>query len=178
MTQSFQKEKPPARVNLFLEVTQGTARKKVELPLRILVVGDFSGRNSGTPLGNQQSTAINDDNFMDVMKSANLGSEFTVPAVMSDKEGSELQVNLKFDDMSSFHPEKVAQQISQISQLLATRNLLEDLRNRIVSVADFRRQLETIVQDKELLGKFAAELDKVIIPDEEQNLVTDTIKQG
>ena len=119
-----------------------------------------------------------DDNFMDVMKSANLGSEFTVPAVMSDKEGSELQVNLKFDDMSSFHPEKVAQQISQISQLLATRNLLEDLRNRIVSVADFRRQLETIVQDKELLGKFAAELDKVIIPDEEQNLVTDTIKQG
>ena len=41
MTQSFQKEKPPARVNLFLEVTQGTARKKVELPLRILVVGDF-----------------------------------------------------------------------------------------------------------------------------------------
>jgi len=178
MTESFQKEKPPARVNLFLEVTTGTLRKKVELPLRLLIVGDFSGRSSNVLLGDKQSIAVNEDNFEDVMKSTDLATEFTVPDVMSGKEGGELEVSLKFDNMSSFHPEKVAQQVSQISQLLATRNLLTDLRNRIVSVADFRRQLENIIQDKKLLEQFSTELDQIIIPDEEQDLVTDTIKQG
>ena len=178
MAESFQKEKPPARVNLFLEVTKGTARKKVELPLRMLVVGDFSGATSDVALSDRQPLAIHDGNFEDVMKSADLEAEFTVPDVMSGKEGGEFKVDLKFDSMASFHPEKVAHQVSQISQLLATRNLLVDLRNRVVSMADFRRQLEEIVTDKDLLGKFAAELDKIIIPDDEQDLVTDTIKQG
>ena len=44
MSQSFQHEKPPARVNLFLEVAKGDATERVELPMRMLVVGDFTNR--------------------------------------------------------------------------------------------------------------------------------------
>ena len=67
MTESYQKEKPPARVNLFLEVTTGTLRKKVELPLRLLIVGDFSGRSSNALLGDKQSIAVNEDNIVRVL---------------------------------------------------------------------------------------------------------------
>ena len=40
MAQSFQKEKPPARVNLFVEVDTDGAEQKTELSHRALVLGD------------------------------------------------------------------------------------------------------------------------------------------
>ncbi len=43
MADSFQNEIPKARVNITLDVETGGARKKLELPLKMLALGDFSG---------------------------------------------------------------------------------------------------------------------------------------
>ncbi|EOC0563173.1 type VI secretion system contractile sheath small subunit, partial [Cronobacter sakazakii] len=42
MSGSFQEEIPKARINLKLNLHTGGAQKKVELPLKLLVTGDFS----------------------------------------------------------------------------------------------------------------------------------------
>ena len=63
MPESFQKEKPPARINLFLEVLKGDAKKKMELPLRLLAIGDYSQSGSATPLAEREKININKDNF-------------------------------------------------------------------------------------------------------------------
>ena len=42
MADSFQKEIPKARINISLDVETGGAKKKIELPLKMLVMGDFS----------------------------------------------------------------------------------------------------------------------------------------
>ena len=42
MSDSFQNEIPRARVNIKLDLVTGGAQKKVELPLKLLAVGDFS----------------------------------------------------------------------------------------------------------------------------------------
>ena len=39
---SFQNEVPKARVNIKLDLHTGGAQKKVELPLKLLVMGDYS----------------------------------------------------------------------------------------------------------------------------------------
>ncbi len=49
--------------------------------------------------------------------------------------------------MKSFNPEAVAKQVPELARLLATRNLLQDLRNRFISAADFRKQIESVVND-------------------------------
>jgi len=41
MAGSFQNEIPPARVNIKLDIDKGGAQKKVELPFKMLVLGDF-----------------------------------------------------------------------------------------------------------------------------------------
>jgi len=159
--ESFQKEKPPARINLFLEVLKGNAKQKVELPLRLMVVGDFTQKESGVPLTDREKININKDNFSQVMKSSDLGLEVAVPDKLKGGD-AEMKVNLKFGDLNSFSPEEVAKQVPQLARLLATRNLLQDLRNRIISINDFRRELEKVVKDKEALSKMSDELNKIV----------------
>ena len=49
MADSFQNEVPKARINLKLDLHTGGASKKMELPLKLLVTGDFSnGQESAT----------------------------------------------------------------------------------------------------------------------------------
>lgn len=159
--ESFQKEKPPARINLFLEVLKGNAKQKVELPLRLMVVGDFTQKESGVPLTDREKVNINKDNFSQVMKSSDLGVEMAVPDKLKGGD-AEMKVNLKFNDLNSFNPEEVAKQVPQLARLLATRNLLQDLRNRIISINDFRKELEKVVKDKDALAKMTDELNKIV----------------
>lgn len=164
MSKSFQKEKPPARVNLFLEVLKNGAQEKVELPLRMLMVGDYLGREDETPLDDREITNVNSDNFNAVMKSMDLRVETVVPDTIRGGD-EEMKVDLEFEHIDDFHPEQIAKQVPQLTKMLAMRNLLQDLRNRVVSMGDFRRQLEAIVQDEESLAKLTEELDQFVTPD-------------
>jgi type VI secretion system protein ImpB len=163
---SFQKEKPPSRINIFLEVLKDGAKKKVELPLRLMVVGDFTQKESGVPLEDREKINVNKDNFEQVMKSRNLGLEFNVKDKLTGGDDNEMKVNLKFDNLKSFHPEEVAKQVPQLGKLLATRNLLQDLRDRIINKNEFRKMLEKIVTDKAAMAKLADELNKLAPPAE------------
>lgn len=167
MAQSFQKEKPPARINLFLEVQKGNAKQKLELPHRMLVMGDFKGREDETPLEEREVINIDSDNFESVMKAMEAKLEFAVQNTLKGGD-EEMKVNLDIKDMSSFSPEEVARQVPELNRLMAMRNLLQDLRNRVVSTAQFRKQLESIVKDKSAIEKLAGELDQFVSRSEAQ----------
>ena len=49
MSKSFQNEVPPSRINIKLDLHTGGAQKKVELPLKLLVTGDYSKTNATLP---------------------------------------------------------------------------------------------------------------------------------
>lgn len=160
---SFQKEKPPSRINLFLELQKGDAQEKVELPLRLLMMGDYLGREDETPLGDRESINITSDNFDAVMESMDLALDYTVPDRLSEDDG-EISVEFDIQNMKDFTPERVARQVPQLTRLLAMRNLLQDLRNRVVSTREFRKKLEEIVSDDDALKALAEELDQFVPP--------------
>lgn len=160
MAESFQKEKPPSRINIFLDVQKGDAKKKIELPMRLMMLGDFTMKESGLSLEEREKININKDNFQQVMESRKLSLDFNVKDHVAGGD-NEMKVNLNFKNLESFHPEAVAKQVPQLSKLLATRNLLQDLRDRIINKADFRKKLEEIVKDKAALAKLTQELEKL-----------------
>ncbi len=166
MAQSFQREKPPARINLFLEVDTGDAQEKLELPMRLLVMGDYMGREDSTPVADREILNLNKDNFETVLSSMDIKLDYTVQDTL--KGGDEdMKVSLDIDSMKSFSPEEVARQVPQLNRMMAMRNLLQDLRNRIVSLPDFRKQLEKIVKDDASLEQLTAELDQFVTKEEE-----------
>ncbi len=163
---SFQNEKPKERINITLDVPTGDGVQTIELPLRMLVMGDFLGREQDEDVADREVISINKDNFADVMRSSNLGVDLVVEDKLSEEPGNDLAVHLDLEGMSSFEPDQIVSQIPELSRLMAARNLLHDLRNRIISVKDFRKQLEAVIKDDELRAKLLSELGNVVASDE------------
>ena len=161
MAGSFQNEIPPARVNIKLDIDKGGAQKKVELPFKMLVLGDFTGKDDSRRLVDREKININKDNFNQVMESMDLGLNFSVENKINP-EGGDLKVDLKFKNMKSFDPIEIVKQVPQLSKLLAARNLVKDLKSNLMDNKEFRKKLEGIMQDKTAMDSLVAELDKIV----------------
>ena len=158
---SFQNEIPPARVNIKLDIDKGGAQKKVELPFKMLVLGDFSNREAGGRLADKEKINVHKENFDQVMASMDLGLKMDVEDKLNP-EGGELEVRLRFKDTASFEPIEIAKQVPRLSKLLAARNLLKDLKSNLMDNKEFRRKLESIMQDRTAMDGLVAELDKFV----------------
>ena len=161
MSNSYQNEVPTSRVNIQLDLHTGGAQKKVELPLKILAMGDYSHGKDHRPLAEKQKVSINKNNFDAVLKELNPQATISVPNTMAD-DGSEVNVKLDFQSMSDFTPEQVTKKIPQLRSLLAMRNLLRDLKSNLMDNATFRHELEKIVKDEQLSDELRAELKNIV----------------
>ncbi|EHS3108824.1 type VI secretion system contractile sheath small subunit, partial [Escherichia coli] len=110
MSSSFQNEIPKARVNLKLDLHTGGGQKKVELPLKLLVAGDFSNGQEERPLSERVKTDINKNNFNDVLADISPSVRLNVENTLAG-DGSEESISLTFRNMNDFTPEQVARQI-------------------------------------------------------------------
>ncbi|MDA8504725.1 type VI secretion system contractile sheath small subunit, partial [Citrobacter sp. Awk 2] len=88
MADSFQNEVPKARVNLKLDLHTGGASKKTELPLKLLVAGDFSNGQEFLPLSGREKTNITKNNFDAVLSDYSPRVDLTVKNTLAD-DGSE-----------------------------------------------------------------------------------------
>lgn len=161
MADSFQKEIPKARINISLDVETGGAKKKLELPLKMLVMGDFSNGKTQGRIADRERININTNNFESVLKDMAPKARYQVNNLLRN-DGSELDVELQFDSMRSFHPEQVANQIPELHSMMAMRNLLKDLKSNLLDNAKFRKELEKIVNNQPELEGLKQELEKVI----------------
>jgi type VI secretion system protein ImpB len=161
MAGSFQNEIPPARVNIKLDIDKGGAQKKVELPFKMLVLGDFSQKGDSTRLVDKEKINVNKDNFNQVMESMDLGLNLSVENKINPG-GGDMKVDLKFKNIKDFSPLEIVKQVPQLSKLLAARNLVKDLKSNLMDNKEFRKKLEAIMTDKTAMDSLVAELDKIV----------------
>lgn len=157
MADSFQSEVPKARINLKLDLHTGGASKKTELPLKLLVTGDFSNGQEASPVSERDKIDINKNNFNSVLSEYSPKINLTVENTLAGN-GSEENIRLCFRDMNDFTPEQVARQIPQLKAMLAMRNLLRDLKANLLDNQTFRKELEKILIDPALSAELRSEL--------------------
>ncbi|HEF4762979.1 TPA: type VI secretion system contractile sheath small subunit [Pseudomonas putida] len=154
---SFQNEVPKARVNIKLDLHTGGAQKKVELPLKLMVMGDYSNGKEQRALSERSKIGINKNNFDSVLAEYSPALTLAVENTLAD-DACDTSVELNFQRMKDFEPEQVARQIPQLRALLAMRNLLRDLKSNLLDNATFRYELERILKDDALSNELRAEL--------------------
>jgi len=152
---------PKERVNIVFKPATGGAQEEVELPFKMLMLGDYVGREDDTPLEDRKPVSVDKDNFGDVMKSHKLGLNFSVKNTLSGNEGDELSVDLKFNSLRDFEPESVVNQVPELNKLLELRNALTALKGPLGNVPAFRRKLEAMVQDDDSRNQLLKELEIV-----------------
>src|SRR5207344_2413324 len=104
------------------------AQAEVELPLKLMVMVDFTQRSDDTPLEERKPVRIDKDNFNDVLGQHKLNLSMNVADKLSGREKEELAVNLKFDSLKDFTPAEVAKQVPELQKLLQLREALTALK--------------------------------------------------
>ncbi|KQQ56042.1 type VI secretion protein [Pseudomonas sp. Leaf127] len=159
---SFQNEVPKARVNIKLDLHTGGATKKVELPLKLMVMGDYSNGREQRPLSERGKVNVDKNNFNNVLAEFSPALKLTAANTLAG-DASDMAVELDFRSLKDFEPEQVARQIPQLRALLAMRNLLRDLKSNLLDNATFRQELERILKDESLSDALRTEL-KALAP--------------
>ncbi|MBT0726698.1 type VI secretion system contractile sheath small subunit [Rosenbergiella australiborealis] len=157
MADSFQNEVPKARINLKLDLHTGGTSKKTELPLKLLIAGDFSNGQESVPLSERKKVDLNKNNVDSVLSEYSPKVNLSVKNTLTD-DGSEDTIDLTFRSMKDFTPEQVSRQIPQLKAMLSMRNLLRDLKANLLDNQTFRKELEKILLDPTLSAKLRAEL--------------------
>jgi len=149
---------PKERVNIVYKPATGGMQKEVELPLKLMMVGDYTLRPDGTPLEERKPVNIDKDNFDEVLKSQNIAVNLNVPNKLSEKEGDNLGIKLTFQTMKDFGPERIVEQTPEMSKLLQLRTALQALKGPLGNIPAFRKKIEGIVGDSSARDKIMKEL--------------------
>lgn len=157
MSQSFQNDVPKARVNLKLDLITGSAQKKGELPMKLLVAGDYSAGKEQRPVSERERVNISQSNFDSVLAEFAPSVSLTVENTLAGN-GSEESIHLTFRNMKDFEPEQVVASIPQLKSLLSMRSLLRDLKSNLLDNRTFRKELEKILLDPALSDELRSEL--------------------
>ncbi|WP_437566308.1 type VI secretion system contractile sheath small subunit [Sorangium sp. So ce542] len=149
---------PKERVNITYKPATGNAKEDVELPLKMLMLGDYTQRPDPRPLEDRKPINVDKDNFQKVMSEQKLGLTFNVKDVLSEQENSELTVNLKFRRLSDMEPEAIATQVPELKKLLDLRAALTALKGPLGNEKAFRNKIQQILSDPAQRNKIVSEL--------------------
>jgi len=136
---------PKERVNIVYKPAIGNAQQEVELPLKIVMLGDYTLRQDDTPLEDRKPIDINKDNFNEVMRNQNLHVSFSVANRLTGQEGDEMTVNLGIETLKDVEPENVVRQVPELNQLLELRQALSALKGPLGNVPAFRRRIQDLL---------------------------------
>ena len=149
---------PKERVNITYKPAIGDAKEEVELPLKLLMLGDYTQRPDPRPLEDRKPLNVDKDNFSKVMSEQKLGLTFNVKNAMSENPDEELAVNLKFRRLSDMEPEAVANQVPELKKLLDLRAALTALKGPLGNEKAFRNKIQQILGDPAQRNKLIGEL--------------------
>lgn len=138
---------PKERVNIVYKPETGNAKEEVELPLKLLVLGDFSQKSDDSMVEDRDPVNIDKDNFNEVLKAQDLELTLGVSNKLVADPDAQMAVKLKFDNLKDFDPDQIIKQVPELQQLMELREALKALKSPLSNVPDFRKKVQNLVKD-------------------------------
>ncbi|MBS0615339.1 MAG: type VI secretion system contractile sheath small subunit [Verrucomicrobia bacterium] len=157
---AVQDEVMKSRITLTYKTEVNGEPAVVNLPLRLMVLGDFSGGSSKDrelELEERKLRSLDGRNTNEIMKDMGISIDIVVPNKINPAEES-MRVKINFESMNSFNPEEVAKQVPQLRSLLLLKKLLEEMQSNIANTKELAALVSKLSANKELLMKYRDKL--------------------
>ena len=152
---------PKERINIKYVPATGDEQAEVELPHKMLVLGDF-GLEDTRALEDRSVMRIDKHTFNNVLNDAGVSLAMSVPSALNTAPDAELAVNLQFKAINDFGPDSIARQVPELNKLLELREALVALKGPLGNVPTFRKQLQHLLNDEQARKQLAQELNLVL----------------
>jgi type VI secretion system protein ImpB len=148
---------PKERVNIVYKSNTGDQSEEIELPLKLLVLGDFTGKTNDETVEDRSPININKDNFNDVMSGLNLSLDMNVGDTLSE-DNDEMPVHLKIKSIKDLSPDSIAKQVPELNDMLEMRKALLALKGPLGNVPAFRKTIQKILNEDDSRAQMMKEL--------------------
>ncbi|MHC1753706.1 type VI secretion system contractile sheath small subunit [Humidesulfovibrio sp.] len=149
---------PKERVNIVYRPATGDAKEEVELPLKLMVLGDFTLKADDRMVEDRDPVSIDKDNFNDVLKGQGLELKLNVPNALSGKDDDQMAVQLKFDSLKDFDPDAIVRNVPELAKLMDLREALKALKGPLANVPEFRKKVQELIKDPGARERLLTEL--------------------
>ncbi|WP_299560454.1 type VI secretion system contractile sheath small subunit [uncultured Sulfitobacter sp.] len=162
------------RVQIAYDVEHYGSPTTIELPFVMGVMADLAGasetREAKKPINDRtfvETDAGRFNKFMEALSPrVKARVKNTMPGADGEQGDEELFVDLSFKSMSDFAPDKVAEQVPQLNELLKMRKQLEELLSYMDGKVDAEKRIAQLLTNEPLLAQ-AAEKAMAATKDEE-----------
>jgi len=126
----------------------------MELPFVMGVMADLSGnrKNALPPVSNREFLQIDSGNFDAILKDARPRVAFPVKSRLPGGEG-DIMVDLEFESMDDFLPDRVARKVGPLRELLEERDRLKKLAANLDGNQDGVKAVEDLIEKTETMTK-------------------------
>lgn len=139
---------PKERINVTFKPAADGTQEEIELPMKVMVVGDFLQRHDPRNLIDRNPVSVNRNNFEEVLSKQELSLQIAVPNRLHDNSSDmDLSATLKFKSMRDFEPAGIAEQVPQMRKLLQLRDALVSLKGPMGNIPAFRKAIEEVLAD-------------------------------
>lgn len=150
---------PKERINVTFKPATGGAQEEIELPLKLMVLGDFTQRADDRKIEDRKPISIDKNNFDEVLGKQELSLSFNVPNRLQDEESAdELPVQLRINSMKDFNPAAVVDQVPELKKLMELRDALVALKGPLGNAPAFRKAIESVLSDDDSRDRVLGEL--------------------
>ncbi|WJN59636.1 type VI secretion system contractile sheath small subunit [Pseudomonas sp. SO81] len=150
---------PKERINVTFKPATGGAQEEIELPLKLMVLGDFTQRADDRKIEDRKPISIDKNNFDEVLGKQELSLAFNVPNRLQNEESAdELPVQLRINSMKDFNPAAVVDQVPELKKLMELRDALVALKGPLGNTPAFRKAIESVLSDDDSRDRVLGEL--------------------
>ena len=150
---------PKERINVTFKPASGGAQEELELPLKLMVLGDFTQRADERKLEDRKPIAIDRHNFDEVMAKQELNLTLGVPNRLEEEpRDEELAVQLRIESMKDFNPASLVEQVPELQKLMELRDALVALKGPLGNAPAFRKAIESVLSDDDSRERVLTEL--------------------
>ena len=153
-----QSESPKERINVTYRPATGDQSEDIEIPFKLMVLGDFNPNEEFTTVEDKKPVNVNKSNFNDVLQEQKLTLEMSVENKLSDIEHDSLDVKINFNSMKDFSPENIVEQVDELKKLQELRESLMSLKGPLGNIPAFRKAISDVIDNPEETSKLLSEL--------------------
>lgn len=137
---------PKERINVTFKPATGGAQEEIELPLKLLAIGDYTHRKDERKIEDRKPIGIDKMTFDEVLAKQELNLTLSVPnRLQEESETEELAVQLRVNSMKDFNPASLVEQVPELSKLMELRDALVALKGPLGNAPAFRKAIEGVL---------------------------------
>ncbi|SEO62348.1 type VI secretion system contractile sheath small subunit [Pseudomonas sp. NFACC39-1] len=150
---------PKERINVTFKPATGGAQEEIELPLKLLAIGDYTRRKDERKVEDRKPISIDKMTFDEVLAKQELSLTLSVPNRLQTESGTEeLSMHLRVNSMKDFNPANLVDQVPELRRLMELRDALMALKGPLGNAPAFRKAIEGVLADDESRARVLGEL--------------------